>query len=208
MWNDKLFLTTRGKVLRLLKKHGSCTVGFLSQQLGLSSNAIRQHLSALERDNLLTQHPVKNGPSRPASVFSLTPEAESLFPKRYESLAIGLIHEMASHEGGTRTGNWLAQVGASAAEEYLDRVAHLSMEEKLAEVRGIMEERDSIAGWSQAELGVTIQDYNCPYAAVAQRHPEVCQVQRSFLQRLLRPATVDITCDPEESRCGFLITPG
>ena len=94
MWNRRFFLTTRGKVLLLLRKQSHCTVAYLSQQLQLTPNAIRQHLSALERDELVAQRPLKTGPYKPALAYYLTSEAESLFPKRYESLLSGFIKEL------------------------------------------------------------------------------------------------------------------
>jgi predicted ArsR family transcriptional regulator len=69
-----------------------------------------------------------------------------------------------------------------------------------------MEESGSITECERSEEGLVVRDYNCPYAAVARVHPEVCEAQRSFLQRLLGPARVDIACLQQESRCQFQIT--
>jgi predicted ArsR family transcriptional regulator len=206
MWNARLFLTTRGKVLLLLKKQRACTVAYLSQQLELTPNAIRQHLSALERDHLVAHQSLKTGPNKPALVFSLTSQAESLFPKRYENLLLDLLQELLEREGSAAACRLLSQLGYLAAERHLGRLSRLTFEEKVEEVGRIMEESGSITECERSEEGLVVRDYNCPYAAVARVHPEVCEAQRSFLQRLLGSARVDIACLQQESRCQFQIT--
>ena len=205
MWNRRFFLTTRGKVLLLLRKEGSCTVAHLSRQLQVTPNAMRQHLSALERDYLVTQHPVKTGVSKPALAYSLTIQAESLFPNRYDSLLLDCVRELLAKEGTEETGNFLSGLGSSAAEGYVDRLDEIPAQELIQEVKLIMEERGSLVEWERVDEEIVLRDFNCPYAVVTPVHPEVCQVQRAFLHRLLEPAGVEVACDPGESRCTFRI---
>jgi predicted ArsR family transcriptional regulator len=213
MWNSSFFLTTRGKVLLILKKSAPCTVAYLSQQLGLTRNAIRQHLSALERDNLVTHQLMRTGPTKPALAYSLTSQAEPLFPKQYASLLANLIQELLATEGNPPQGlsrieivaTLLSSLGRTAAGSYLGRLAHLNSRDKLEEVRRIMEESGAIAESCQVGPDVVIRDFNCPYSEVVKGQPEVCQVRRSFLQRLLEPATVELACDHRAAHCEFRI---
>ena len=206
MQDPRLLGITRGKLLLLLKRQGPCTVAHMSEQLGLTRNAIRQHLSALERDNLVTQRPVKTGPSKPALVYTLSPQAEPLFAKQYESLLSSLIQELLVREGNSSVDSLLAYLGSSAAGRYIGSVAPLNTVDRLEKVRRIMEEAGSIAEWSRVGPAVVIRDFNCPYGAVVKEHPEVCQVQHSFLRRLLDPATIQAACAYQEARCEFRIS--
>jgi len=206
MWNPRLFLTTRGKVLLLLKKQRACTVAYLGQQLKLTNNAIRQHLSALERDNLVTHQSVKTGPTKPALLFSLTSQAESLFPKRYEGLLLDLLQELVEREGKAAVSHLLSQLGCRSAQRHLGRLAGMTFEEKVAEAGRIMEEDGSIIEWERSEGSLVVRNFNCPYATISRVHPEVCQAQRSFLQQLLEPARVDLVCLHQEARCQFQVT--
>ena len=205
MWESSFFLTTRGKVLLLLKKSSPCTVAYLSQQLGLTRNAIRQHLSALERDNLVTKQPMRTGPTKPALAYSLTSRAEPLFPKQYASLLANLIQELLATEGNPPVAALLSSLGRAAARSYLGRLARLNSRDRLEEVRRIMEEDGAMAESCQMGPDVVIRDFNCPYSEVVKGQPEVCQVRRSFLQRLLEPATVELACDHRAARCEFRI---
>ena len=94
-WRQRMLSTTRGRVLALLR-WGPRTVNDLARSLELTDNAVRLHLSALERDGLVEQEGVRRGIGKPAHVFQLTSEAESLFPKAYATLlgeVLGMVSE-------------------------------------------------------------------------------------------------------------------
>ena len=74
--------TTRGQVVLLLRRARS-TVDELALALGLTDNAVRSHLTSLERDGLVAQSGVRKSERKPANVYELTGEAELLFPKAY-----------------------------------------------------------------------------------------------------------------------------
>ena len=88
-WNERFLATTRGRIVGLLRT-GSRTVNELAEALELTDNAVRAHLAGLERDGLVEQEGVRRGIGKPAHVFRLTEEAESLFPKAYAFLAAEL----------------------------------------------------------------------------------------------------------------------
>lgn len=60
-------LSTKDKILELLKKEKSMTVSQLSKRLGITEMAVRKHLNMLERDSLLTVSEVKLTDGTPAS---------------------------------------------------------------------------------------------------------------------------------------------
>src|SRR5262245_23764551 len=79
-WDQRFFASTRGRVGALWRR-GDRTVGDLAQALGLTDNAVRAHLAALERDGLVRQGGLRRGSGKPAYSYELTAEAERLFPK-------------------------------------------------------------------------------------------------------------------------------
>jgi predicted ArsR family transcriptional regulator len=92
---DQRFLTSsRGQVVRLLRR-GERTVDELARALGLTDNAVRSHLAALERDGLVRQAGLRRGVSKPAYAYALTPAAERLFPKAYGTLLRLLLDVLA-----------------------------------------------------------------------------------------------------------------
>ncbi len=84
LWNQRFFATTRGQLILLLRRADQ-TVEELAQALQLTDNAVRAHLATLERDGLVEQQGMRRGGGKPAFVYTLTAEAERLFPKAYRT---------------------------------------------------------------------------------------------------------------------------
>ncbi|HZA91639.1 MAG TPA: winged helix-turn-helix domain-containing protein, partial [Gemmatimonadales bacterium] len=76
-WDQRFFASTRGRVVTLLRD-GHTTVEDLARALNLTDNAVRTHLSALERDGLVVQSGLRRGVGKPAYTYVLTPDAERL----------------------------------------------------------------------------------------------------------------------------------
>ena len=78
---------------------------------------------------------MRRGPGRPHALYSLTAEAQSLFPKEYDTLTNMLLREIASQEGPARLQGLLDAVGARLAEEYRGLDARVSaLDDMLAEI--------------------------------------------------------------------------
>src|SRR5262245_792205 len=84
-FGERFFESSRGRVVTLLRG-GSKTVNELSDELGLTDNAVRAHLLSLERDHLVRQSGIQRGTRKPHFAYELTAEAEQLFPKSYDVL--------------------------------------------------------------------------------------------------------------------------
>src|SRR5215213_3915952 len=88
--DNRFFDSTRGRIVTLLRGTTK-TVNELAEQLELSDNAVRAHLLSLERDGLIKQSGLQRGTRKPHLAYSLTEEAEHLFPKAYDALLNQLI---------------------------------------------------------------------------------------------------------------------
>src|SRR5207249_987400 len=76
----------RRGILMALKKQGRMRAEDLAVQLGITTSAVRQHLTGLHSDGLVEFEEVRGGPGRPKHLYRLTPAAEELFPKTYSDL--------------------------------------------------------------------------------------------------------------------------
>src|SRR3972149_1576785 len=104
--------STRQSILQYLQRHGRATVKELGQLLGLTSTGIRQPLTVLERDGLVEAHEERGRVGRPTLVYSLTDEADALFPKRYDMLAGVILEEIRSEDGNEKLHKVLHRVAA------------------------------------------------------------------------------------------------
>ncbi|HMP42561.1 MAG TPA: MarR family transcriptional regulator, partial [Roseiflexaceae bacterium] len=111
-----------GKILAHLQRHGEATIRELEEVLGISTTAVREHLTHLEARALLETRLARSGPGRPRLVYSLTARALELFPKEYDTLATLLMRELASRNPD-QLQSLLDAVGARIADAYRNEVA-------------------------------------------------------------------------------------
>jgi predicted ArsR family transcriptional regulator len=202
---DQRFLsTTRGQIVALLWRVPR-TVQELATALGLTNNAIRPHLSTLERDGLVRQSGVRHSGRKPAYVYDVTPAAERLFPKAYASVLGHLLDvlgdqltvdalEAAFREVGSRLAAESGGVSNGAPRDGVARATAV-----LEHLGGIIEVENS----DTQKGAIRLRGYSCPLAAVVPSHPEVCRMIETLLQHVAG-VPVKERCDRKgRPRCCF-----
>ena len=108
--------TTRGRVLASLRR-GPATVEELAGALGLTDNAIRAHLTALDRDGLVRQAGVRRGPGagKPAAVYELAADAEVRFSRAYAPVLTALLEELSGRLAPAELEAVMLEVGSRLA---------------------------------------------------------------------------------------------
>jgi predicted ArsR family transcriptional regulator len=193
-----------GKILDYLQRHGEATVKDLEELLGISTTAVREHLTHLQAKDLVTTRLVRNGPGRPHAVYFLTPEAQSLFPKEYDTLTNMLLREIASQDGPARLQLLLDAVGARLAEEYRGQVAGEGLEERLAALRAALEQRGIPVEIQPSGEGFRL--FTCPYFDIMQEHAGVCAMERRMVEQVLGEQIVlDGTIREGRRSCHFTV---
>lgn len=200
--------STRQDILQYLQRHGRATVKELRQLLGLTSTGIRQHLTVLERDGLIRTHEERGKVGRPALVFTLTEKAEALSPKQYDALANLLIEEIIGSCGNQQVQHIIRGVAARMAEPLQERVQGKSLPGRVAEAVAVMREEGINADWEQRGDEFIINEYTCPYAAVARRHRAICALEVDFVRRLTATDTrLSRSLLRGEAACTYRIRP-
>src|SRR3989304_3766711 len=113
---------TRKQILDHPRRHRQATVKDLSPTLGLTATGVRQHLTVLERDDMVEAHEERGHVGRPALVYRLTEHGDTLYPKKYDQLANILLEEMREMAGAGGLQTLLRRVAARFADPYMDRV--------------------------------------------------------------------------------------
>lgn len=202
-WNERFLATTRGRIVALLRV-GSRTVNELAEALELTDNAVRAHLAGLERDGLVEQEGVRRGIGKPAHVFRLTAEAESLFPKAYAFLAGELVREQRERLGqeglsavlravGVRAGAGAGIGGADAAERLdgaLALLASLGGEVEVVEEAGAVE----------------VRGHSCPLSELVLEEPRTCGFLEGFLEGVTGTAVQQHCEHGPRPRCRFEVS--
>lgn len=173
------------EVLELLRRKQAASAETISAQLGITPNAVRQHLTHLEREGLVRSVPVKSKRGRPSLMFSLTDKADVAFPKRYGQLATMVLNEL-SEIGGP---DLLDQVFERIADRYAGTVGSqiqgLSFEEKLKRVVDWIGRAGTLVEKTETPEGVQVIIHNCPFRNTALKYPQVCTITPRLLVKLL-----------------------
>lgn len=204
-WRGRLLGSTRGRVVSLLRR-SERTVSELAQELALTDNAVRLHLSALERDGLVQPSGTRREwTGKPAVLYRATVEAETLFPKPYAAVLGQVLailrertdageRELLLREAGRRLANGAASSRGSRKERF-ERAAQV-----LNSLGGLAEVQES-------EGDVLLQGYSCPLGAVTGDHPEVCLLAESLVSALAGEPVQECCERGERPRCAFRPVP-
>jgi predicted ArsR family transcriptional regulator len=176
---------TRQQILDYLRSRGRATVRELDQYLGLTSTGIRQHLTVLEREGLVSAREERGRVGRPALVYSLTDHGDALYPKKYEELANLLLEEVREVAGAQALQTLLKRVAIRFAEPYRGRLDGKALGERVVEATRIIEERGAVADCAQQDGGWLIRQYTCPFPRVAQENSCVCGLDVEFVRQLV-----------------------
>jgi predicted ArsR family transcriptional regulator len=185
MHADRFFQTPRGKIIAELRRNGSASAADLASTFGLSPNAVRQQLVVLERDGLVLERPVRRGPTKPTLEFSLTPEADKLFPHQYDKMLSAVLREVREQFGGAAVERIFDGITKRSVERARTQITAEEPERKVAQLTEMLRDQGVVAEYSLIDGGFALHEHNCPYAGVAKEHPEMCQVIHSVIEDTL-----------------------
>ena len=185
MHADRFFQTTRGKIVTELRRLGSASASDLAREFGLSPNAVRQQLMVLERDGLVGERPVRRGPTKPTYEFSLTAEADKLFPQAYDKMLTAVLREVRTQFGQAGVEQVFDGLSRRAIERARLAVTASAPEERVAQLTEMLRKNGVVAEYSLIDGGFALHEHNCPYSNAAKEHPEVCQVIHQVIDETL-----------------------
>jgi predicted ArsR family transcriptional regulator len=198
--------TARLSVLDAVRR-GHRTVTALAADLGVTDNAVRLHLAALERDRLLArQGPQRSGRAgQPAALYALTAEGEQALSRAYPAAFTALVGALGARLEARAVRGIFAEAGRRLAASAGDGASG-SLAQRVAACAALFE---SLGGHSTIDLGrkeAVITGAGCPLAAAVRAEPTTCTLIEALLER---HAGVNATqqCDRGAApRCRFRIT--
>ncbi|GLQ88918.1 helix-turn-helix transcriptional regulator [Dyella flagellata] len=175
--------TTQQRLLRqLLMANEGGTVESLCEQLRISHNAVRQHLSALIARQYVERTQSRPSGGRPTACYRLTESGHALFPRNYGTIAVALLAQM--HE----------QLGDSATESMLRELGHRLGSQEVAPppgtptkeiVDGLAQKLDALGYEATAARHGEewqIEAFNCVFHALAKQYPQVCKFDLAYME--------------------------
>ena len=165
----------------MLLRRASRTVNELAEALGLTDNAVRAHLSTLERDGLVEQSGVRPSLRKPNYAYDLTPEAEHLFPKAYGAILKQLLDVLSERVTPEVRNEMLREVARRMASGRPQASAKGDLRGRIEKAAEIIGELGGLAEVEEQEGKFFIRGCSCPLATAVPDHPEVCRFAETLL---------------------------
>lgn len=209
MLDIALLRGTKGRILGLLRR-GERTADELAGRLEVTPNAVRAHLTELERDGLVRQRTVRRGPRKPSFGFSLTEQGDALFPKQYGALLNAVLDDVRTSHGASNLEALFRRLGRRLATTQAARFSGLSPQARLVEAQRALTELGGLADLvadPSAKDSFVVEGQSCPLKAVVPEHAEACVVLQTFLETVLPGARVREACQKQGTpHCCFEVT--
>jgi Predicted transcriptional regulator len=201
--DSRFFESTRGRIVMLLR-NGSRSVNNLAADLGLTDNAVRANLMALERDHLVESAGSVKTSRKPYAVYRLSDEARHLFPKSYDSLFNRLLEAVKNRFSPASITGLMHEVGKNVASgKTLSPDANL--EERLEYTLSALEDLGGSAVIEREGSKIRIKSESCPFADAVTEHPEVCRMAEAMVEDIVGLPVEEI-CDRKGTpKCCFAI---
>jgi predicted ArsR family transcriptional regulator len=197
--HERFLDSTRGRVLALLRKE-AMTVDDIAARLELTDNAVRLHLTSLERDGLVRSVGVRRGgPGKPAVLYGVDAHADTELSRAYAPVVAALTDELATRLSPRelrtvfrKTGERLAADAPRPEGSLLARArAAARWLTQLGAAVSVQEDGDD----------VVLRGEGCPISAVVGSHREACAAVESAVAAVTG-ATVREQCERgERPRC-------
>jgi len=198
--------STRMEVLELLRRKGHASAETIASDLGVTPNAVRQHLTNLEREGFVVSQPERRARGRPSLLFSLTERADSVFPKRYGQLATMVLQEVQEMGGEDALDEIFARVAARHAHAIERDLEGLDFDQKLKRVVAWIGRAGTLAEQTETEEGVKITIHNCPFRNTALKFPQVCAITPHLITQLLgAPVSQADSIHRRDPYCSFVV---
>lgn len=207
--------STKHDILEHLLKQGQATANALAEELEISPQAIRRHLSELEAEGLILHNSVQHGMGRPQHVYQLSRQGRDRFPHRYNEFAVSFLDTLVETVGEKQVGEVLRKQWERKAEEYRDRLGKGSLTERIAKLVQIRQEEGYMAQLHSIEITNTnnnreqffFSEHHCAISDVAESYPSVCGHELEMFAAVLPDCKVERThwINNGEHHCGYLI---
>ena len=203
--NKRFFETTRGQIVALLRRGGR-TVDDLAAALNLSDNAVRNHLSTLERDRMIQQTGVRrtSGAGKPALLYELHPDAEPLFSLAYPPVLAAVVETVVGACPPAQADQLLRDVGHRLASQ-VGAPAKGKLESRVRTAAAVLNALGGDADVTREDGTWCIRGSGCPLSAAVSRQPELCRAVETLIADVTG-AEARTRCEHgERPRCYFAI---
>jgi predicted ArsR family transcriptional regulator len=160
----------------------------MAKRLGVTTMAVRQHLSVLQGEELVDFTDQRRKVGRPARLWRLTVKAYGRFPDSHAELAVEMLLAIRSAFGEEGLERLTEEKTRQQVEHYRARMPGASalLEERVATLTRIRREEGYMAEWRRRRDGTfELVENHCSIAKAARVCPNLCGGELSLFRTVL-----------------------
>jgi DeoR family suf operon transcriptional repressor len=183
--------STKEQILKMLKVQKRLTVSEMAKQLNITEMAVRRHLNALERDELVQTTLVRQPMGRPTNVYELTTKGEQRFPRHYQQTMIDFLIDLEQMAGKEMIVQLFKNRQERIKRLYETNFLNKSFLDKVKELVDLQNEHGYMTELKKKSDDLfELVEHNCPIAEVARVYPIACECERGLFEMLLHEAEI------------------
>lgn len=205
-WQRHFGNSTRGRVAALLRR-ATLSVEELASAIGVTDNAVRAQLTALERDGVVRQSGVRRdgGVGKPATLYELAPAAATTFSAAYAPMLAAVLAEARDRLTPSQLRALLRGAGHRLASDAASGAAG-TFDERVNAACGLLAELGADAELRKTGDGYEIAGFGCPLGAAVEQCPETCRAVEQLLADVTGGHVREACNHGDPPRCAFHIT--
>lgn len=178
---------TRRVIVQLLKQKGHLDAETLAAHLNITAMAVRQHLYALQNQQLVTYEEESRPTGRPAKLWQLTPAADRLFADGYAELTLSLLNSVQEAFGKAGLDRLLEIRTRQQLEAYHQQMpGKRSLKQRLKTLAELRTKEGYMADVQmQADGSFLFIENHCPICAAATACTALCDQELAAFQTVL-----------------------
>lgn len=188
-------------------RSGARTVNALAERLGVSDNAVRLHLVALERDGLLRKAGTvrSGGAGQPAAEYELTGDGEAALSRAYPSALTALAAALGARlEPRSRRAVFLEAGKRLAAD--LPGASGGSLQARAESCAALIEQLGGQAAVRTERGSALVEGTGCPLSSAVRAEPGACFLIEGLLEAHAGVKAEQLCDHGDHPRCRFRLT--
>ena len=194
---------TRGRIIDLIRR-SQPTATEIADQLELTYNAVRVHLTALERDGLIRKAGLRRGETRPSATYELAAGVEDALSRAYMPFASHLMRALGDRLPNQELTELMRDVGRRLAAEWPQPRGPVT--QRVDEASALLQELGAPNEVQRSGHALRIRGFGCLLAAAVHGQPHVCHAMESLLGELVGAPVRECCERGAQPRCCFEIS--
>ncbi len=197
----------RRQIAELLLRRGTMTIAELADALGVAKTSVRPQVDRLVLEGWLDRARRRQGPGRPADIFSASDRArQHLAEPTTGEFARLLLEEVADSETRAKVRAILDGVGLRTMGLLRPIIGEGPVADRVRRLSEFLEGRGILTDASHSKQMVTLRFHTCPYFGLADEYRQVCAMHRKTLAELLGGEASAHCCRLDgQPRCEFKV---